>query len=109
MALADGGDAACSFLKIFSNRNRLQILCHLVEGEKPVGELEALLGIRQAALSQHLSRLRNEKAVTARREGKNVYYSIANPRVRTVIDTIYAMFCEECMQTSCAMRTVDQD
>lgn len=102
--LADGGDAACALLKIFSNRHRLQILCILAEGEKSVSELETMLGIRQAALSQHLSRLRNEKAVAARRDGKNVYYSLANPKVRAVIDVVYSLYCDECQnEAGCAL------
>lgn len=61
---------------------------------------------RQAALSQHLSRLRNEKAVSARRDGKNVYYSLANPKVQAIIDVVYALYCDECQNDAgCAVRS----
>ncbi|PLX38779.1 MAG: transcriptional regulator [Hyphomicrobiales bacterium] len=90
------GSDACEFLKLFANQNRLQILYLLAQGEKTVSDLEDQLDIRQAALSQHLARMRTEKAVTGRREGKNVYYSIADERVRTVIDVVYDMFCKDC-------------
>ena len=54
------------------------ILCHLGGGEKSVSELEQLLNIRQAAVSQLLARLRDEGLVNTRREGKTIYYSLAN-------------------------------
>lgn len=69
------------------------ILCHLGSGEKSVGELEVLLGIRQAAVSQMLARLRDESLVKTRREGKTIYYSLNDRNTERMIDLLYEMFC----------------
>jgi ArsR family transcriptional regulator len=86
-AVDPGGFAqeAATFLKALSHEGRLQILCHLTSGEKSVTELEELLGVRQAAVSQQLARLRIEGLVRTRRHGKSIRYSISDPKVvRTV-------------------------
>lgn len=84
---------ATDFLKALSHPGRLVILCHLCLGEKSVSDLEALLNLRQAAVSQQLARLRIEGLVEARREGKNVWYSISDERVRRTVGLLYEMFC----------------
>ncbi len=84
---------ASTFLKAISHEGRLMILCHLVTGEKSVTELEELLSARQAAVSQQLARLRLEGLVTPRREGKAIYYSLADDRPRRVLEVLYDMFC----------------
>lgn len=88
-------EAAASFLKALSHEGRLMILCHLTTGEKSVTELENLLESRQAAVSQQLARLRLEGLVSCRRDGKAIYYSIADDRVRLMIDLVYEMFCKQ--------------
>ena len=85
---------AADFLKAISHKGRLMILCHLVSGEKSVSELEDLLSARQAAVSQQLSRLRLEGLVTTRREGKAIYYSLADERPRRVLEVVYELFCD---------------
>lgn len=85
--------AAADFLKALSHEGRLMILCHLVSGEKSVTELERLLDSRQAAVSQQLARLRLEGMVSARRDGKAIYYSIQDAKVRRTISLMYDMFC----------------
>ena len=92
--LMQNAEAAAAFLKALSHEGRLMILCHLVSGEKSVTELEFLLGSRQAAVSQQLSRLRLEGLVSRRRDGKTIYYSIIDPRVMTMIETIHDLFCD---------------
>lgn len=86
---------ASNFLKAISHEGRLMILCHLASGEKSVTDLEDLLSARQAAVSQQLSRLRFEGLVTPRREGKTIYYSLADDRARQIIEVVYDMFCRE--------------
>ncbi len=86
---------AATFLKAISHEGRLMILCHLVSGEKSVTELEQLLSARQAAVSQQLSRLRLEGLVVPRREGKAIYYSLADDRPRRIIELVYDMFCRD--------------
>ena len=84
---------ACGLLKVLSNPDRLLILCQLSQGEARVGQLEESLGIVQPTLSQQLTVLREEQLVTTRREGKNIYYSLASPRALAVIETLYLQFC----------------
>ncbi|WP_299639802.1 metalloregulator ArsR/SmtB family transcription factor [uncultured Ruegeria sp.] len=86
---------ASNFLKAISHEGRLMILCHLVSGEKSVTELEELLSARQAAVSQQLSRLRLEGLVTPRREGKAIYYRLADERPRRMLEVVYELFCGE--------------
>ena len=85
---------ASDFLKALSHENRLILLCLLSEKERSVGELEEILSLRQAAVSQQLARLRFDGIVSSRREGKTVYYSLASDKVRNIISVIYDIFCE---------------
>jgi len=85
---------ASEFLKALAHESRLVILCLLIEGEKSVTELERLLEIRQSAVSQQLARLRADDLVEARRDGKNIYYSIARPEVVAVIGSLHQAFCK---------------
>ncbi len=84
---------AAAFLKTMAHEGRLMILCHLGSGEKSVGELEKLLGIRQAAVSQMLARLRDEALVKTRRDGKTIYYSLSDANTERLISLLYEMFC----------------
>jgi DNA-binding transcriptional ArsR family regulator len=86
---------ASNFLKAISHEGRLMILCHLVSGEKSVTELEDLLSARQAAVSQQLSRLRLEGLVVPRREGKTIYYRLADDRPRKMLELVYELFCKD--------------
>jgi ArsR family transcriptional regulator len=74
-----------------------------VDGEKRVGELEALLGIVQPTLSQQLTVLREQQLVRTRREGKHIFYALASPQALAVIQTLYDQFCRvECGPASTA-------
>lgn len=84
---------ASEFLKALAHESRLMILCDLLHGEKSVGELEAQLARRQSTVSQQLARLRLEGLVSARRDGKAIYYSIASERARSIIAALYESFC----------------
>jgi DNA-binding transcriptional ArsR family regulator len=86
-------ERACDFLKALTNPSRLLILCQLAEGERSVGELEELLRLRQPTLSQQLARLREDRLVETRRNGKMVYYRLASPEARRVIELLYELFC----------------
>jgi DNA-binding transcriptional ArsR family regulator len=90
---------ASDFLKALSHENRLLLLCFLSEGERSVTELEKILSMRQSAVSQQLARLRLDGMVNARREGKLVYYSLANEDVRRMIAVIYDIFCSKMKKT----------
>jgi DNA-binding transcriptional ArsR family regulator len=102
LALAEDGElarrmgqqaeAAAGFMKALSHSGRLMILCHLAGGEKSVTELEALLGQRQAAVSQQLARLRLEGLVSTRREGKAIYYTVQDARVLALVRSLPGLF-----------------
>ena len=81
------------FLKSLAHEGRLVILCRLGEGPATVGELEELLGIRQAAVSQQLARLRMEGLVAPVRDGRSIRYSIADEKARRVVRLLYDLFC----------------
>lgn len=84
---------ACGLLKTLGNPDRLLLLCQLTQGEYCVSELEMMLGIRQPTLSQQLSVLRDEKTVATRREGKQIYYSLASSEAKAVLQVLYEQFC----------------
>ncbi|WER49925.1 metalloregulator ArsR/SmtB family transcription factor [Cupriavidus sp. WKF15] len=84
---------ACALLKVLANPDRLLLMCQLSQGELSVGELEAQLGIRQPTLSQQLGVLRENGLVATRREGKNIFYSVASPEALAVMAVLYEQFC----------------
>ncbi len=92
--MAENAARASNFLKAISHEGRLMILCHLSAGEKSVTELEELLSARQAAVSQQLSRLRLEGLVTPRRDGKTIFYRLADDRPQKIMEVVYDMFCK---------------
>lgn len=91
--MREAAEAATALLRVLANEDRLLLLCQMTEGEKSVGELEALLDIRQPTLSQQLGVLRAEGLVTTRREGKRIYYAVADPKVLAVLNTLYGLYC----------------
>ena len=93
MMLANAREAS-EFLKALSHEVRLLILCFLIDGEKSVSEIEKMLALRQPAVSQQLARLRADHLVETRRNGKNIYYSLARTEVRDVIQVLHDAFCQ---------------
>ena len=93
--MVEKAKSASNFLKAISHEGRLMILCHLVSGEKSVTELEDLISARQAAVSQQLSRLRLEGLVIPRRDGKTIYYRLADDKPKQILEVIYDLFCQE--------------
>lgn len=86
------GDAA-QLLKALANEKRLLVLCMLAEGERSVGELNAMLDLSQSALSQHLAVLREEGLVDTRREAQTIYYSVTPGPALEVIRTLHGIYC----------------
>jgi ArsR family transcriptional regulator len=84
---------AVATLKVLANPERLLLLCQLSQGELCVSELEEALGIRQPTLSQQLGVLRGEGVVNTRRDGKHIYYSVADAKVLQVLELLYALYC----------------
>ena len=92
--LHDMASHAVELLKAMANEWRLMILCQLAEGEKTVSELQAVLGLSQSALSQHLAVLRRERIVSARKHAQSVSYSLAGTDAPKVMQTLHEVFCE---------------
>ena len=88
-------EEASAFLKKLSNPDRLLVCCALVDGERSVRELEDILGIRQPGLSQQLAELRAAGLIEGRKEGKHVFYRLADPRNEIFISTMHRQFCDE--------------
>ena len=86
---------ACDVLRALANEDRLLLLCQLSQGEKAVGELEQALGIYQPTLSQQLGVLRSDGLVSTRREGKRIFYSIADSKVLALLEVLYQLYCPQ--------------
>lgn len=91
--MAAAADQASDLLKSLANRNRLLILCQLVDSDRSVGELATFLGARDSTVSQHLALLRKDGLVQARREAQTIYYSIASGPAQRVLETLFAIYC----------------
>jgi DNA-binding transcriptional ArsR family regulator len=87
-------ELATKFFRALGDPSRLKILDSLLEGEKNVGELVELVGSSQGRVSNHLACLKQCGFVNTRREGKFVYYSIADERVRSLLETSLAMIAD---------------
>lgn len=85
LAADDATELRAKFFHGLSHPVRLRIVLQLLDGEKNVGDLMALLGLKQAHVSNHLACLRWCGFVTSRQEGRNVYYAVADPRIREIV------------------------
>jgi len=81
--------------KVFTSPKRLEIISLLRDGEKTVNELAEEANVLQANISQHLTVLRRNNVVTTRREGANVYYKLANPKILQACDLIRDILLEQ--------------
>lgn len=93
--MQSAAEDATELLKALANRNRLMMLCQLVGGEKSVGELAELLGLRDTAVSQQLALLRKDDLVAARREAQTIYYRLTSERAGKLIETLYSLYCAD--------------
>ena len=72
--------------KVFGDSTRMRILFVLFEAEVCVCDLAEALNMTQSAISHQLRILKQNKLVKSRREGKSVFYSLADDHVRTIVD-----------------------
>ena len=86
-------EQVCGLMGILSNRTRLLILCQLVNGERSVGDLARLLGVRESAMSQHLALLRRDGLVATRRHGQTIYYALDRSDVKDLMAFLYSTYC----------------
>ena len=87
-------EKATNFLKLFSNKTRILVLCNLVNGRKTVNELVLLIDVKQSALSQHLAKMRVDQILSTQRAGKYIYYKIQDSSVKNIIQILYERFCK---------------
>ena len=78
------GAHVAELFRAFSDTSRVRIMSALLDGEKNVSTLAHLVGITESAVSHHMRGLRQMHIVTARRDGKEVYYSITDPHIITL-------------------------
>ncbi|MGB9140614.1 MAG: metalloregulator ArsR/SmtB family transcription factor [Aestuariivirga sp.] len=92
--LANSSDRASEFLKSLANAQRLRILCLIMEGERPVGEIAEAIGANQSSVSQNLALMRREGLVAPRRSGQTIYYRLADKKLVKMFRLLSDMFCK---------------
>lgn len=95
----DIAERVSNLLRVLSAKNRLLILCLLLDEERSVGELCQAVGMKAPAMSQQLGLMRREGIVRVRREGQTVFYSLADEDTRAILAYIYATFCVQPLET----------
>lgn len=86
-------ESVSGLLKSISHPIRLQILCLLQEGEMSVADLLEKIHTTNANISQHLSVLRNQGVIGARKDANFIYNRIIDPRVSELINSMDRLFC----------------
>jgi DNA-binding transcriptional ArsR family regulator len=86
-------EQAARLLASLAHGKRLMALCHLLQGEKSVGQLAALVGLSPTALSQHLARLRDLGLVETRRDAQTIFYRLSSAEVEAILETLYRLYC----------------
>ncbi len=74
------------FFKVFGDATRIKILCILLQSEMCVCDLAQTLNMTQSAISHQLRMLKQMKLVKSRREGKTVFYSLADGHIKTIVN-----------------------
>ncbi len=98
-AMREHAGQAVAMLKLLGNEDRLLLLCQMAECERTVGELQELTGIEQPTLSQQLGVLRRDGVVETRREGKFIWYRLADGRTLDLMQHIHRLFCAKGAQS----------
>ena len=80
-------------LKTMAHPERLMVLCQLTQGEVGAGKLQAHSSLSQSAFSQHLTVLRKHGLVKVRKESQQVFYSLADERVVSLLQSLQSLFC----------------
>jgi DNA-binding transcriptional ArsR family regulator len=84
--------------KTLAHPLRLAILHNLKDGEKTVNELTQTIGASQSNISQHLAILRQRQIVKTRKEGTNIYYRVASPKISQACDMVREVLIEQLNQ-----------
>lgn len=92
-SMREHAGAAATMLRLLGNEDRLMLLCQMAEHARTVAQLEQLTGIHQPSLSQQLGILRREGLVSTRREGKFIWYQLADARAWQLMQVVHQLFC----------------
>lgn len=92
-SLETKADEVAATLAAMANAKRLLVMCTLLAGEKSVGDLASIVQLSPAALSQHLGKMRALGLVKTRRDGQTIFYNLASPQVRALLETLYRVYC----------------
>ena len=87
---------------------RIEILNALGDGEKTVTELAETLGLRQANVSQHLAILRQRRVVVTRKNGTNIHYRVANPKIIQAVELMRQVLVEQLRETKMLAKIVGE-
>ncbi len=74
------------FYKVFGDYTRVKLLCNLRQGEMCVQDIADSIGMTQSAVSHQLRILKGMSLVTGRRDGKTVFYSLADDHIAVILD-----------------------
>ena len=105
MALSEGQNKRifklhAAICRTLANAIRLEILSLLREEELSVGDLAERIGVSLPNASQHLAILRDKGVVVARREGVNVYYRVADPKIIQACDLMREVLLDQLVQSA---------
>jgi len=94
--------------KALSHPLRLAIIHYLKDGEKTVNDLTTTLGASQSNISQHLALMRQQQIVKTRKDGSNIYYRVASPKISQACDTMREVLIEQLNQKQDIAKTYSQ-
>lgn len=80
---------AAAFFKVVGDESRMKIICTISDGETCVNDIADAIGMTKSAVSHQLKLLKDEGLVKARREGKNIFYSLDDHHVEDIIDIAF--------------------
>jgi len=92
--LADQCESVSGLIKAIAHPLRLKILCRLVDGECTVSAIEEYCGASQSSVSQYLGKMKLEGLLSARRDGKKIYYQIDHPDLIKLMRSMQRIFCD---------------
>jgi Predicted transcriptional regulators len=95
--------------KALSHPKRLEILDILRNGEYAVEEIAEKTGMQKSNLSQHLAVLRRVQLVRTRREGLNIFYAIANPKIITACDLLKEVLLESWTESGSLASAIERE
>jgi ArsR family transcriptional regulator, virulence genes transcriptional regulator len=93
---------AADLLKALANRHRLLLLCFLADGEKSVGQLAQVLGLRPSTMSQHIALLRRDRIIVGRRDGQTIWYRLAEGPAAGVMQALHDAYCDAALVNATA-------